>query len=209
VDRQTLIANLRNKAYRDEFVAAQIDMGIPFQIRAMRERHEMSQQALAELTGMAQARISLLERPGYGRLSLSTLKRLASAFDVALVVRFIPFSQIVDWTVNLSPESLTPPSFDRDPGLHDDSSSGAGPLLKRASSSKGTGTRPISMAWYHAPHEISASLMGKATGSDRPLQAVALLTPKRVSAGSSIAAEQPVGAQSLGGLLTIAGQGAR
>jgi len=117
VDRQTLIGKLHNKAYRDEFVASHIETGLPFQIRAIRAQREMSQEELAAKTEMAQARISLLERPGYGKFTLSTLKRLASAFDVGLVVRFVPFSELVDLVVNLSPEALQVPSFEKDPGL--------------------------------------------------------------------------------------------
>ena len=66
---------------------------------------------------MAQARLSQVENPNYGRFQLGTLIRLASAFDVALVVKFAPFSELIDWTMNLSPEKLSPPDFDRDPFL--------------------------------------------------------------------------------------------
>jgi transcriptional regulator with XRE-family HTH domain len=200
VDRETLIANLRDKEYRDEFVAAQIDMGIPFQIRAMREEQETSQQALAEQTDMAQARISLLERPGYGRLSLNTLKRLASAFDVALIVRFVPYSELVDWVVNLSPESLNPPSFDQDSGLQE------------RSNSDPTDTRPCPVLnlLRPEPQKIPDSLMSKATGNDhRPINASGILTSKWGSAGKSIAQKQSVGLQDTGSLLATAGQGAR
>ena len=47
--------------------------------------------------GMTQNAISRLESSSYGKSTITTLKRLASAYDVALVVRFVPFSQLVDW----------------------------------------------------------------------------------------------------------------
>ena len=69
---------------------------------------------------MTQEGVSRLESLDYGRYTLATLKKLASAFDVALVVRFEPFSQLVDSVVNLSPEDLAVPDFEHDPGLAPD-----------------------------------------------------------------------------------------
>jgi len=40
---------------------------------------------------------SRLESPDYGKHTLSSLKRIADALDVALVVRFVPFSQYINW----------------------------------------------------------------------------------------------------------------
>jgi transcriptional regulator with XRE-family HTH domain len=84
----------------------------------MRDREGWSQQELAERVEMTQNRISLLENPFKGKPTLTTLKRLAAAFDVALVVRFVPFSQLVKWVTGttysehgLSAESTNPPSF--------------------------------------------------------------------------------------------------
>lgn len=67
---------------------------------------------LAEKVGMGQARISLLENPNYESLSLSTLKRIANVFDVALVVRFVPFSQLFVMLDNETQETLAVPSFE-------------------------------------------------------------------------------------------------
>ena len=110
-----LINELINKEYRDAFVSAHIDNGIPFQIRALRKRKGWTQKELAEHVGMKQERISALENPNYSKFTLSTLKKLASAFDVALIVRFAPFGELAKWELELSPESLTPPSFEEDP----------------------------------------------------------------------------------------------
>jgi hypothetical protein len=41
--------------------------------------------------------LSRLESPDYGKQTISSLKRIADALDVALVVRFVPFSQYIDW----------------------------------------------------------------------------------------------------------------
>lgn len=60
-----------------------------------------------------------LEDPEYGKHTLSSLKRIAAALDVALVVRFVPFSQYIDWISGtphldpgIRPEALAVPSFE-------------------------------------------------------------------------------------------------
>lgn len=62
---------------------------------------------------MAQGTISRLENPDYGKYTLTTLKRLAAAFDVALVVRFAPFGELLTWADELSPEALAVPAYDQ------------------------------------------------------------------------------------------------
>lgn len=105
-----------SKAYRHSFVAAHLSTNIAAQIQTLRESqpNPWSQKDLAEKTGMARARISVLENPSYDKHSLTTLKRIAEAFDVALVVRFTPFSELVKWVSDLSPENLVASSFSRD-----------------------------------------------------------------------------------------------
>lgn len=105
-----------SKKYRHAFVAGHLSTNIAAQVQTMRESQPESwtQKDLAEKTGMARARISLIENPAYDKLTLSTLKRIAFAFDVALIVRFAPFSELVKWVSDLSPEKMNAVSFDRD-----------------------------------------------------------------------------------------------
>ncbi len=113
--KEKLIHRLRDREHRDAFVSAQIDVGIPFQIRALREQRNETQAALSARTGMAQAWISKLENINYKGFSLKTLKKVASMFDVGLVIRFVPISQLVEWELNLSNDSLLVPSFGDEP----------------------------------------------------------------------------------------------
>lgn len=100
---RSLLAGLRDKSYRALFVETEIETLIPFQIRAMRKKQGWNQKELARHAGMTQARISVLENPSYeGAVNVKTLVKLASAFDVALVVRFVPFSELAEWTSRLS-----------------------------------------------------------------------------------------------------------
>jgi len=105
-----LFSKLANKKYRNLFVASQINKGIPFQMRALRAARKMKQSDLAILAGTTQTVISRIENNGAGNLSVKTLLKLAEAFDVALVVRFEPIDNLIDWVDNLSQENLSPSS---------------------------------------------------------------------------------------------------
>jgi len=105
---------MKNKEYRDSFAAEYIYSRIPLKIRAMRERRGLSQQDLGRLAGVKQEWVSKLEDPNYGRLTLSTLLKIASAFDVGLNVDFVPFSEILGRSTQLSSQDFDVPSFDEE-----------------------------------------------------------------------------------------------
>jgi transcriptional regulator with XRE-family HTH domain len=104
-------AEIRNKEYRHGLINAQIEVDLPLQIRALRKQLVGTQPDLANLTGMKQSRISDMEKPGKVHFSLETLRRLAEAFDVALIVRFAPFSEFLDWSDRFSSDAFRVPSF--------------------------------------------------------------------------------------------------
>ncbi len=113
-DQRTQVWNsLRDKEYREHFTK-NIGVGLAFQIRLLREKYGWTQEELAQRAGKRQETISQWEDPNYGRFTLNTLKDLATAFDVALVVRFAPFSELVDWEMNLTPEHLAPSSYEEE-----------------------------------------------------------------------------------------------
>lgn len=101
---------LENEEYRREF-ADDVTTGLAFQIKLLREKNGWTQEHLAQRVRSKQETISQWENPDYGSYTLNTLKGLASAFDVALVVRFAPFSEVVERSSSLTPEQLAPPSF--------------------------------------------------------------------------------------------------
>ena len=82
--------------------------------RLLREDNGWTQEELAQRAAKAQETISQWENPSYGRYSLNTLKELAKAFDVGLLVRFVTFSELVDWTVEVTPKRLRPPSYTKE-----------------------------------------------------------------------------------------------
>ncbi len=104
-------AEMMNKDYRHGLVNAQIEVDLPLQIRALRKQLVGTQPDLSNLTGMKQPRISAMEKPGGAHFTLETLRRLAEAFDVALIVRFAPFSELLDWSGRFNPDRFRVPSF--------------------------------------------------------------------------------------------------
>ena len=105
---------MKDKAYRDAYVQSQIRTALPFQLRALRMGKGWSQETAAERAGMAQPRISELERPSGRMPNLDTLCRIASAHDVALEVRFVPFSELIDRSENFDPENFYISTFEEE-----------------------------------------------------------------------------------------------
>jgi len=92
--------------YRQAYAEAAIEQGIAWQIRANREARGLSQTELAEKIDTRQSAISRLEDPEHGSHTIPTLLKLAHAFDCALSVRFIPYSQLAWESTHLSPADL-------------------------------------------------------------------------------------------------------
>jgi transcriptional regulator with XRE-family HTH domain len=116
--KSRLVSQLKDKAYRDAFVAAELSTLIPIQIRALRKQKAWSQKRLGtEAGGMKQGVISKAENTTDPNFTLDTLKRLAAAFDVALVVRFVAFSELTRWALTNTAEDWTPPAFMEDRGF--------------------------------------------------------------------------------------------
>jgi len=105
--------SLQDPDFRKQLIDEHINVGVAFQIHGLRQRQELKQKELAERLGdkKKQPLISAWENPNYGKYTLGTLKDLAKAFDVGLLVRFVPFSTLVDWTINLTSDVIAPPNF--------------------------------------------------------------------------------------------------
>lgn len=105
---------MSRKGYRDSFVSAQISGTVAAQIAMLRDKKGWTQTELANRAGMRQSRISSLEDPNYENIEVGTLRRIASAFDVALIVRFAPFSELARETVTSNSAGINVTSFDED-----------------------------------------------------------------------------------------------
>ena len=109
-----ILNSLKDREYREALAVEHVNTTLAIQIRKMREKHPWTQSELADYLGKHQETISQWENVDYGRYSITTLKELAAAFDVALLVKFIPFSELVKDMVNLSETRLSPPSYEEE-----------------------------------------------------------------------------------------------
>lgn len=103
--------DLANKAFRHEFLSERIRVGMAFAIRAIRERAKMTQEELAEKLKTSKSVVSRYEDPNYGRFNLGTLLAIARVFDVALLVKFVPYSKFVAEHQDVSPSALAIKSY--------------------------------------------------------------------------------------------------
>lgn len=115
-----LLSELEDRNYRDAYVEAHAKDTIAFQLRQMRLAEDWEQKDVAAKLGnpKLQPMISRYENPDYGRYSVTTLLELARVFDVALVVRFAKFSELVRWDLHKTSATLQPASYTHDAELH-------------------------------------------------------------------------------------------
>ncbi len=109
--RDQMWESMYDSEFRKQFIDEHINVGVAFQIRSLRNRQNLTQANLAERLTVKQPLVSAWENPNYGKYTLATLKDLAKAFDVGLLVRFVPFSTLMDWTIDIKPDTIAPPSF--------------------------------------------------------------------------------------------------
>jgi hypothetical protein len=109
-----LIEKLGRKAYRAAYVGEHVRRGIAAQIRAMRDQRGWNQGKLSTEMGKPQSVVSRLEDPSYGKVTVQTLLEVAATFDVALQIRFVPFSTFLQQTRDVSTRSMQVVSFSDD-----------------------------------------------------------------------------------------------
>lgn len=110
----TLISKLKDKTYRDNYVLEHLCTVLATQIQTLRHSQNLTQGELGKKIGTAQNVISRLEDPDYGKFSLQTLLKLASAFDVALTVKFTSFGNFALEFSDISTNNLIVVPFDEE-----------------------------------------------------------------------------------------------
>jgi transcriptional regulator with XRE-family HTH domain len=93
---------LRSKQYREEFAISMLKRMIPYQVRALRHTRQWKQAQLAEHSGLTQGVISRAEDPDYGNLTLTTIGKIAAGFDLAVIIKIAPFSELLRFNSRLS-----------------------------------------------------------------------------------------------------------
>lgn len=110
----------RDQSYRRTYMESFLNTAIAAQIKALREARGLSQKDLGSRINTSQPGISALENVNYSRWSLSTLRKLAEAFDVALVVKFVSFGEALDEVTAFDSSRLNKLSFEEDSVFVDD-----------------------------------------------------------------------------------------
>ncbi len=115
LDERELARYVEDYETRRIFIRNHLKELIALQIKMMRKEKRWSQKKLGEQAGMKQPRIALLEDPDRTNgESITTLLRIADAFDVGLIVSYVPISENIKWATTLSPQRLSPPSYERE-----------------------------------------------------------------------------------------------
>ncbi|MCL2311891.1 MAG: helix-turn-helix transcriptional regulator [Firmicutes bacterium] len=86
--RETLNKQLENPEFKAEYEALEAEYQIINSLINARKSKKMSQEQLAKITGIDQAKISRIEK-GIANPSLKTLKRIASGVDMKIKIEFI------------------------------------------------------------------------------------------------------------------------
>lgn len=116
--RDRLLGEFHDEEARREYADEFLDAAVALQIKTLRQQRDWTQQDLASRAGMKQSRISVMEQVDYSSWSVKTLRRLAAAFDLALVVRFESFGNLLGDITSLGRATLERPSFADDPVFH-------------------------------------------------------------------------------------------
>ncbi len=116
---QRLKSSFNDEKYRHVYADAFVDSKIATQIKVLREQpgREWTQEQLAQRAAMRQARISALEDVNYSAWTLSTLRRLARAYDLYIDVEFKEFGRLETDLDGLDREHLSRCSFRDDPAF--------------------------------------------------------------------------------------------
>lgn len=107
----SLAVKLRSPGYRQAAVRANLFQGIAHQIRVNRERRGLTQSAFARKLGSPQTVVSRLEDPAYGRFTITTLTKVAAAFDTGLLVKFVSFPKLFSECADKTPDGLYSPTY--------------------------------------------------------------------------------------------------
>ncbi|MCF8149164.1 MAG: helix-turn-helix domain-containing protein [Burkholderiaceae bacterium] len=105
---------LKSPRAREAYVDAELVNGLAHQIRIIRQERGWTQRQLGEKLGTTQTTVSRLEDPSYGRYSIRSLLALGKVFDVALHVRYLPFSKFMSNTWNTNPENFKVPTYEEE-----------------------------------------------------------------------------------------------
>lgn len=114
---EALRRELRDPEYSEGYAESFLNSYVATQIKVIREQRKMRQEDLAREIGTKQTAVSRLENVNYSSWNINTLKKLARAFRVRLMVSFEAYGTLPDDVEHFSRESLQRVAREEDPGL--------------------------------------------------------------------------------------------
>jgi hypothetical protein len=110
---------LSSQKSRAGYIKAKLSVLVPAQIRGLRLKSVNPampfQRDLARETELHQSRISMFETPGMSNMTLETLSKIAAGLRVGVIVKFVPFHEMLRWENSFSLDT-----FDVHPRLEED-----------------------------------------------------------------------------------------
>ncbi len=104
--KEALVKKLKRKKYRDAYTEWNLKTGLACQIYSLRKTLGLTQEEFAEKIKTSQQVVSRIESDDYGKMTLGSLIKIAKGLDIGLLVKFVPFSEVVNDSVRDSNEIL-------------------------------------------------------------------------------------------------------
>jgi transcriptional regulator with XRE-family HTH domain len=114
--RDFLVREFQDREARLQYASDLLGARLALQIKTIRLQQKLSQEQLAKLAGLHQSQISTMEQISHSSWTISTLQRLAAAFDLALTVDFSSYSDFLDGVLAMGKADLERTRFSDDPG---------------------------------------------------------------------------------------------
>lgn len=103
---------MNSKEYRDAYVESSTYSWLAYQIRALRKQRGWTQEHLAHVAKIDTTTIGRMENPDNDSIRISTLLKLASAFDIAFTARFTDFQGLAAAQSDLTPRAMRVEPYD-------------------------------------------------------------------------------------------------
>lgn len=95
---------------RTAFIKAKLAVLVPAQIRTLRlsslNPPMPFQRDLANESDLHQSRISIFETPGAANMTIETIAKIAAGLRVGVILKFVPFSDMLKWENSFSPDTF-------------------------------------------------------------------------------------------------------
>lgn len=187
-DRSERVSKLlKSQESRASYIKSKLAVLVPAQIRSLRLKSIAPpmpyQRDLARATGLHQSRISMFETPGAANITLETIAKIAAGLRVGVVLKFVPFSEMLRWENSYSPEADVTRLLDDNAFLNPAEAENEGPI--------GLATQAAASAApaFELPPAVGDNRLNAVSTSGRPY----LVSSTRPPAPIAASAVAPIG----------------